>query len=92
MDVYIARQPIFDAHLKLFAYELLYRESMGEPLATVDTSRATCSLLSSTFLTEGIDKVAGNKTVFINFTEQLLEKIREALSKARQNQRHRPTP
>ncbi len=74
MEVYIARQPIFDVHLKLFGYELLYRESMGKDLVEVDGNRATCSLLSSTFLTEGIEKIAGNKIVFINFTEQLLEK------------------
>ncbi|WP_456386207.1 EAL and HDOD domain-containing protein [Desulfolithobacter sp.] len=74
MDVYIARQPIFNVHLKTYGYELLFRESMGDTLDKVSGSRATCSVLSSTFLTEGIEEIAGNKLSFINFTEELLDK------------------
>lgn len=72
MDVYIARQPIFNSHKRLYAYELLFRESLGEALADVEGNRATTSLLSSTFLTEGIEKIAGGKPCFVNFTEELL--------------------
>ncbi len=74
MYVYIARQPIFTAQKKLFAYELLFRQTMGLHLGELSGDRATTSLLSTTFLTEGIEKVAGNKLCFINFTENLLLK------------------
>ncbi len=74
MDVYIARQPIFTLNKRLHAYELLFRESMGVKLGDVDGNRATTSLLSSTFLTEGIEKISAGKPCFINFTEQLLGK------------------
>lgn len=74
MDVYIARQPIFDLHKKLFAYELLFRQTLGLNLGELSGDRATTSLLSSTFLTEGVEKIAGNKPCFINFTKNLIVK------------------
>ncbi|MGD9948609.1 MAG: EAL and HDOD domain-containing protein [Desulfobulbus sp.] len=72
MHVYIARQPIFDAHKKVFAYELLFRQSQGLHLGELSGDRATTSLLSTAFLTEGIEKIAGNRPCFINFTQNLL--------------------
>ncbi len=72
MDFYIARQPIFNVHKKLHAYELLYRGYANNTLAEVSGDRATTSLLSSVFLTEGIGVISGKKPCFINFTEELL--------------------
>jgi len=74
MDTYIARQPILNRHKRLHAYELLFRESMGTKLGEVEGSRATTTLLSGTFLTEGIEKISAGKPCFINFTEELLLK------------------
>ena len=72
MDIFIARQPILNAHKRLFAYELLYRGTKKFTLATVSGNKATTSVLSSAFLTEGIDKISGSRPCFINFTRQLL--------------------
>lgn len=74
MFVNIARQPIFTTQKKLFAYELLFRQTLGLKLGELSGDRATTSLLSTAFLTEGIEKVAGNKPCFINFTKNLLIK------------------
>jgi len=74
MFVNIARQPIFTVQKKLFAYELLFRQTLGLKLGELSGDRATTSLLSTAFLTEGIEKVAGNKPCFINFTKNLLIK------------------
>lgn len=74
MDIYIARQPIFNAHRKLHAYELLYRGTKEATLTSVNGERATTSLLSSAFLTEGIEIISGTKPCFVNFTEDLLVK------------------
>ena len=74
MDVHIARQPIFNANKRLFAYELLFRQTLGLSLGELSGDRATTSLLSATFLTEGIEKIAGNKPCFVNFTKNLLVK------------------
>ncbi|OEU49311.1 MAG: hypothetical protein BA862_12435 [Desulfobulbaceae bacterium S3730MH12] len=74
MDFYIARQPIFNTKKRLFAYELLYRGPEGFPLANVSGERATTGLLTSTFLTKGVEIVSNSKPCFVNFTEDLLLK------------------
>ncbi len=72
MDVFVARQPIFRANKKLFAYELLFRTGMSNAFPGIDGGTATSSLLSSSFFTVGIEHISGGKLVFINFTEELL--------------------
>lgn len=74
MDYFIARQPIFTIHKKLFAYELLFRGYAGYSIENVNGNTATTSLLSSAFLTEGIGEISGHRPCFINFTEELLLK------------------
>jgi EAL and modified HD-GYP domain-containing signal transduction protein len=74
MDFYIARQPIFNVHKKLYAYELLYRGYTHFSLAEVSGNKATTSLLSSVFLTEGVGVISGTRPCFVNFTEELLLK------------------
>ncbi|MDD3814156.1 MAG: HDOD domain-containing protein [Desulfocapsaceae bacterium] len=74
MDILIARQPIFDFNRRLFAYELLFRGTEGHDIDHLEGDRATTSLLSATFLTEGIDRISGFKPCFINFTTDLLLK------------------
>ncbi len=72
MDIFIARQPIFNVHKRLFGYELLYRGTKTSTLSTASGNQATTSVLSSAFLTEGIDKISGSRPCFINFTRELL--------------------
>lgn len=74
MEQYIARQPILNAHKKLYGYELLYRGANDYKLADVSGNRATMSLLSGAFLTKEIKELSGNKPCFINFTQDLLER------------------
>ncbi len=79
LETIIARQPIFNAQRHLFAYELLYRGDEALSLMNVGGDRATSSLLVSSFLTEGLEKISGNKPCFVNFTEELLlENIAES--------------
>lgn len=72
METIIARQPIFNHNKRLFAYELLYRGTKNLSLDNIGGERATTSLLTGAFLTEGLEKISGNKPCFINFTEDLL--------------------
>jgi EAL and modified HD-GYP domain-containing signal transduction protein len=82
MDIFIARQPIFNIHRKLFAYELLYRGTEDSTLKTASGNKATTSVLSSAFLTEGLEKISGSRPCFINFTrELLLQNIPSSFSK-----------
>ena len=72
MDVFVARQPIFNKNRKLYAYELLFRSGMSNAFPGLDGNIATSSLLSSSFFTVGIEKISGGRKSFINFTEELL--------------------
>jgi c-di-GMP-related signal transduction protein len=72
VDVFVARQPIFNRHRKIFAYELLFRTGMSNAFPGVDGDEATSSLLSSSFFTVGIEQIASGHKAFINFTEDML--------------------
>lgn len=74
MDVFVARQPIFNVHKKIHAYELLFRTGMANVFPDLDGDTATSSLLSSSFFTIGIEQISGGNKAFINFTEELLLK------------------
>jgi len=73
MEVFLARQPILDRFNKLFAYELLFRDSEKNTYQGEDGDKATIDVIKNTFTNIGIDKVAGDKKAFINFTENILK-------------------
>lgn len=75
MDQYIARQPIFNAFQKVYGYELLYRGAKHYTLDLVSSNQATTSLLTSTFITRDIKEISSYRPCFINFTQDLLEKM-----------------
>ncbi len=72
MDLFIARQPILTLHRRLYGYELLYRGTKTSSLGNTSGNKATTSVLSSAFLTEGIERISGSRPCFINFTRDLL--------------------
>ncbi|TKB28625.1 HDOD domain-containing protein [Desulfopila sp. IMCC35006] len=72
MDLFIARQPILTVHRRLYGYELLYRGTKTSSLSNTSGNKATTSVLSSAFLTEGIERISGLRPCFINFTRDLL--------------------
>jgi c-di-GMP phosphodiesterase len=73
VEVFVARQPIYDAAMAVTAYELLYRHS---PLSTtaeiIDPTRATLYVVTNAALEIGLDRLAGGLPVHINFPEELL--------------------
>jgi len=73
MDIFLARQPIFDRYDKLFGYELLFRDSVKNICQSDDGDKATIAVIKNSFVNIGIDKVTGGKKAFINFTENILK-------------------
>ncbi|NCO58074.1 MAG: diguanylate phosphodiesterase [Nitrospirae bacterium CG18_big_fil_WC_8_21_14_2_50_70_55] len=71
MNVFLARQPIFDRQGEVVAYELLYRGGAVEN-AGQRGARATAQVLLNTFGTFGIERVTGGKRAFVNLTRSLL--------------------
>jgi len=76
MDVYVARQPIFNKRKRIYGYELLFRDGMVNAFPDVDGGAATSRVLSTSFLSNGIERITGRKKAFVNFTEKMItEKI-----------------
>ncbi|WP_102264329.1 EAL and HDOD domain-containing protein [Mesobacillus jeotgali] len=73
MDIYVARQPIFDINEKTVAYELLYRNSSVNNYQHTDGDQATTDVIVNSFLNIGIKELSNGKPCFINFTEKLLK-------------------
>ena len=74
MNIYVARQPIFDRDGKVVAYELLYRDSEQNFFnASVESNVATAILLMNSYLHFGIDYLVDGKTAFINFGDHLIK-------------------
>ncbi len=71
-QVFVGRQPIFDANLNLYAYELLFRQGNHEQANVTNGEQATIQVLVNTFIEIGLDRIVGEHLAFINFTRKLL--------------------
>lgn len=74
MDVYMARQPIFNKKKSIYGYELLFRGGTANAFPDIDGDTATSKLLANSFFNMGIEQIVGEKRAFVNFTGELLLK------------------
>ena len=72
MYFYAARQPILDKEKKLFAYELLFGDSIDNIFPDIDADEATTKMIEASNFNLGISEFTGNKPAFINFTLETL--------------------
>lgn len=74
MEVYVARQPILDNQCEVFAYELLYRGNKeNNYFPQIDGDKATADVVFNSFFNIGLEQISEGKSVFVNFTENLLK-------------------
>ena len=73
MEVFVARQPIFNAKEDIISYELLYRNNHENVFPNIDGDQATTDVLINSFMNIGINEISNGKPCFINFTENLLQ-------------------
>ncbi|MCA1058498.1 HDOD domain-containing protein [Rossellomorea aquimaris] len=73
MEVFVARQPIFDRHQETVAYELLYRNNEINIFPNIDGDQATADVIINSYLNIGLESLSAGKPCFINFTENLLK-------------------
>jgi EAL and modified HD-GYP domain-containing signal transduction protein len=73
-DLFIARQPIFDAQDRIVAYELLYREDADATRAGawLPTDRMSVSVIVDAVLSLGLSRVTEGRTAFLNVSEEIL--------------------
>ena len=72
MNVFVARQPIFNRGEQSVAYELLYRKSEVNSFTHIDGDEATADVIINGFFNIGVEELSEGKKCFINFTENLL--------------------
>jgi EAL and modified HD-GYP domain-containing signal transduction protein len=72
VDVFVARQAIFDRTLKIYGYELLFRSRLTDSYDGHDDALATLQVIANSFLTIGASKVLGGGQAFINCPQSLL--------------------
>ena len=75
MNVYMARQPIFDTENHVFGYELLYRSNGSQNQYNgLDGDASTADVITNAFFGLDIRDIIGNGKAFINFTANLLKR------------------
>lgn len=80
MELFIARQPIFDTQKNVVAYELLFRSAGAATATHTDDTAATRDVLSNAFLMMGIDSLTDGQRAFVNFgTATLLDQVPQLL-------------
>ena len=74
MDLFVARQPIFDRPRQVPAYELLYRRGAARASRADGTSAEQMSLdvIIQSFLEIGLERITQGKLGFLNFSREML--------------------
>lgn len=72
MDLFVARQPIFDRDQNVIAYELLFRSATGGPVADTEFDRAALKVIRDIFFVFGLDQLTSGKKAFINLSRNAL--------------------
>lgn len=72
VDVFIARQPIFDRDRRVAGYELLYRSGGSNHYAPQDAESATAMQLEKTLLTFGFELLTSGRDASINASRTML--------------------
>lgn len=72
MDVYVARQPVFNGKKQIFGYELLFRNGLKNAFPDIDGDVATSNVLSNTFFSFQLNEILGNTPGLVNFTKELI--------------------
>ncbi len=72
MNVFLARQPIYDAARKIHGYELLFRRADTPEAEVLDGTVATAQVLLNAVIDIGVDKIASQELLFVNCTRNIL--------------------
>lgn len=71
-DIYVARQPVFNAKTDLYAYELLFRSHDESSAAIVDGNAASSQVILNAFVDMNFHAIAKYHPVFINLTHDFI--------------------
>ncbi len=74
MDIFVARQPIFDRRRNTVAYELLFRSGMTNAFGQNDPNKASIQMMDTTLQGFGLDSLVGDKQAYFNASRDVLVK------------------
>ena len=73
LDVFVARQPIFDREDRLVAYELLYRRNPSDTTAVgISSAQMSTDTVAQALLGMGLERVTGGRRAFVNVDREVL--------------------
>lgn len=73
MDIFVARQPIFNCSNEVIAYELLFRNGQNNFYNNSNGDEATRNVIANSFYAFDFKSIIDNRKAFINFTEELIK-------------------
>ncbi|MEO8636329.1 MAG: HDOD domain-containing protein [Gemmatimonadales bacterium] len=71
MEIFVARQPIFDRRRQVIGYELLFRNSLVNVFGKHDSDHASLQMMDTTLLGFGLDSLVGDKLAFFNASREV---------------------
>ena len=71
-EVFVARQPIFNRHLQVAAYELLFRGGEATTALISDKEGATASVVLNSFTEIGLERIVGSKPAWVNVSREFV--------------------
>jgi EAL and modified HD-GYP domain-containing signal transduction protein len=72
MEIFVARQPIFDSQQKIYGYELLFRSGLDNMFRNPDPNQATSKVIVDSFFLLDLSTLTGGKRAFINIPRDIL--------------------
>jgi c-di-GMP-related signal transduction protein len=72
LEVFVARQPIFNRSEQVYAYELLFRSSWSNYFQSTESDLASMKVIANSFFLLGIEAITRGKRAFVNFTRDTL--------------------
>jgi len=72
MEIFLARQPVFDRNLNAVAYELLFRSGNVGTAIIDDPTKATMQVMVNAFSEIGLEKITNGKPALVNITHDIL--------------------
>lgn len=72
MDLFIARQPIFDRNQRVFGYEILFRSGPENFFTGADTDTASSQVIGESMHGFGLARLIGNRKAFLNISRKVL--------------------
>jgi EAL and modified HD-GYP domain-containing signal transduction protein len=71
-EVFVARQPIFNAALDVAGYELLFRRGADAEALVVNAEGATATVVLNSFTEIGLERIVGASTAWINVSRDFV--------------------